>query len=87
MQISLTKAEYRAVNTLRGLPEEAHMMIMCSKPTEAGGVLQGSEEAFEALVLFIGEAMADGLLSATASRALWSMCVKINPDCADWLGM
>ncbi|MEQ1505862.1 MAG: hypothetical protein ABMB14_26745 [Myxococcota bacterium] len=87
MKVSLTKAEYRAVNALRGLPEGAHMLIMCSSATETGGVLEGSEGAFEELVSFIGEAMADGMLSATAIRALWALCVKIDPDCADWLGM
>jgi hypothetical protein len=87
MKVSLTKAEYRAVNALRGLPEQAHMLIMCSAPTETGGVLQGSEEAFEKLVSFIGEEMVDGTLSAAASRTLRSMCAKIDPDCADWLGM
>jgi hypothetical protein len=87
MKVTLTKAEYRAVNALRGLPERAHMLIMCSKFTETGGVLEGSEAAFEDLVSFVGEEMADGMLSATASRALRSMCVKIDPDCADWLGL
>jgi hypothetical protein len=31
--------------------------------------------------------MADRLLSLTAARALRSMCVKIDPGCAEWLGM
>ena len=87
MKVSLTKAEYRAVNSVRGLPEQAHMLIMCSTVTDTGGVLEGSEDAFEELVSFIGEEMAGGMLSPTASRALRSMCVKIDPDCGEWLGM
>lgn len=87
MKVTLNKAEYRAVNALRGLPDRAHMLIMCSTFTETGGVLQGSEEAFEELVSFISEEMAEGMLSAAASRTLRAMCVKIDPDCADWLGM
>ncbi|MEQ1564803.1 MAG: hypothetical protein ABMA64_04110 [Myxococcota bacterium] len=27
MKVALTKAEYRAVNALRGLPEGAHMLV------------------------------------------------------------
>lgn len=63
------------------------MLIMCSLMTDTGGELEGSDEAFAELVSFIGEEMAEGRLSATAFRALRAMCVKIDPECADWLGM
>lgn len=86
MRVSVTTAQYRALNDLRGLPDAAHMPIMCSLPTETGGQLDGSDEAFEELVSFIGPEMSEGLLSATASRALRSLCVKIDPRCAEWLG-
>lgn len=88
MTITLTKAQYRAVNDLRGLPEGAHMMVMCSRPTDkGGGILEGDEADFDELVSFIGESLADGMLSETKARPLRSLCVKIDPDCADWLGM
>lgn len=87
MKVTLNKSECRAVNELRGLPDEAHMMIMCSSLTATGGVLTGSEQAFEELVEFISEEIAEGMLSATSTRVLASLCVKIDPDCADWLGM
>ena len=87
MRVPLTKAQYRAVNDLRGLPDRAHMLVMCSSATPTGGVLEGSDAAFDELVSFIGEEMAEGMLSAAATRALWSLCVKIDPECADWLGM
>ena len=87
MKITLNKSQYRAVNGLRGLPEEAHMLVMCSKLAPTGGILEGSEEAFEQLVAFISEEIAEGMLSAAASRALRTLCVRIDPDCANWLGM
>ncbi len=88
MTITLTKAQYRAVNDLRGLPEGAHMMVMCSRPTDkGGGILEGDESDFDELVSFIGESLADGMLSETRGRTLGSLCVKIDPDCADWLGL
>jgi len=87
MKVSLAKAEYDAVNDLRGLPHAAHMLLMCSLPTRKGAVLEGSEDAFAELVSSIGESMADGMLSASAARTLRSVCLKIDPDCADWLGM
>lgn len=87
MRITLNKSEYGAVNDLRGLPRDAHMLIMTGRSTDTGGVLDGSEHAFEALVSFISEELADGVVSARAARALQSLCIKIDPDCADWLGM
>ncbi len=88
MKLSLTKAEYRAVNALRGLPDGAHMMVMCSNFNDDGsGELEGDEDDFAELVSFVGEEMAEGRLSATASRALRSLCVRIDPGCADWLVM
>jgi len=87
MKATLNKSQYRAVNDLRGLPSDAHMLIMCSRPTATGATLEGSEQAFEELVAFIGEEIAEGILSATSIRALSSLCEKIDPDCVDWLGM
>jgi len=87
MKVTLSKTQHRAVNDLRGLPHDAHMLIMCSRYTATGGTLEGSEKAFEELVSFISEEMAEGMLSATAARALMSLCIKIDPECADWLGM
>lgn len=87
MQVTLTQTEYRALNALRGLPQGAHMLVMCSLPTATGATLEGSDDDFSEILSFIGEQMADGMLSETAERALRSMCLKIDPDCADWLGM
>lgn len=87
MRVTLSKPQYRAINDLRGLPEAAHMLVMCSRPTKTGGILEGSEEAFNELVNFISEEMAEGMLSGTECRTLGALCVKIDPDCEDWLGM
>lgn len=87
MKVSINKSQNRALNDLRGLPHAAHMLVMCSRSTPTGAELEGSDEAFAELVSFIGEEMAEGMLSPAASKALRSMCVKIDPECADWLGM
>lgn len=87
MRVTLTKVQYRAINDLRGLPEGAHMMVMCSESTATGGVLEGSKEDFDELVSFVGESLADGLVAAGDVRALRSACVKIDPKCQTWLGL
>jgi hypothetical protein len=87
MRVALTKTEFRALNALRGLPEDAHYLVMTSSPTPTGGELDGDEDAFEELVAFIGEELAEGMLSASAAKTLWRLAVKIDPSCAEWLGM
>ncbi len=42
MKVSITKTQWFALNDLRGLPERAHMLVMCSIPSEGGAVLEGS---------------------------------------------
>ncbi len=87
MKVSLNKAQFRAVNDLRGLPEGAHLMVMTSRFTPTGGVLEGAPEDFEELIAFVGEELAEGTLNASAARALRAMCVAIDPSSADWLGL
>ncbi|TVQ87640.1 MAG: hypothetical protein EA397_17905 [Deltaproteobacteria bacterium] len=87
MKVTLNRREYLALDALRGLPEDAHMLIMCCTPTETGGILEGSQRAFEELVDFVSEEFSEGMLPASKVRALTSLCVKIDPECADWLGM
>ena len=88
MRITLTKAEYNVVNDLRGMPTDAHMMVMCSQMLpDGGGVLDGTEEAFDELFHHINEDLSEGLARKRSVRALMSVCLKIYPDRADWLGM
>ncbi|MEL6185865.1 MAG: hypothetical protein AAFU79_14675 [Myxococcota bacterium] len=82
----LSKPESRALNTLRGLPEDVHMMVMCSTIGPDGTILEGSEETLEELVEFIGEMLSEGMVSARDEAPLISLCLKIDPDCLDWLG-
>ena len=60
-----------------GLPPGAHMLVMCSSSTDSGGVLDGNSSDFDELVSHINEELADGL-SASASRTLAAVCVKID---------
>ena len=87
MKVTLTEAEYQAVNALRGLPPNAHLLIMCSRMTPTGGELDGSEEDFEELVSHLSGEIASGVVPRAKVSALWKLCVKIDPACAAWLGM
>ncbi len=86
MRIALNKTEYRALNRLRGLPPDAHLLVMCCHTTPTGGTLDGSENAFEELVEFLIAEVDEGLAPATDHPALLSIAGKINPESLDWLG-
>ncbi len=87
MMVSITKTQYLALNDLRGLPEGAHMLVMCSIPSEEGAVLEGSKEAFGELIEHINEDLCEGMLTGPAAKALKSLCLRIDRRCAEWLGM
>ena len=87
MQLTITRAQERALNTLRGTPDDVHMMLMTVRPTGDGAILQGTEETFANLVTFISDDIAEGMLAKKAIGPLSTLCIQIDPDCANWLGM
>jgi len=87
MRVTIDKREFRALNDLRGLPPDTHMLIMCARSTPSGAKLEGSEQAFDELVSFISGEIADGMVPESEIASLCSVCVRIDPGCADWLGM
>lgn len=84
--MTVTTAQSRALNELRGLPDDVFMMLMTARRTETGEVLQGTEETFAELVSFIADDLAEGMVSRRSVRPLRALCIAIDPDCADWLG-
>jgi hypothetical protein len=87
MKVFITKTQCFALNDLRGLPERAHMLVMCSIPSEEGAVLEGPDEAFAELIEHINEDLCEGSLAKPVAAALTSLCLKVDPRCAEWLGM
>ena len=75
-----------ALHVLRGLPADVHMVLMTARLTDSGAVLDGSEETFDELVSFIDEELGAGIASRSAVRPLMALCLRIDPDCANWIG-
>ena len=51
MKVKITKAQYSALNDIRGLQEDAHYMVILAKEDAKGGyVLEGTEKTFDGLV-------------------------------------
>lgn len=87
MNLPINKSQWHALNELRGLPETAHLLVMSARSTDSGAVLDGSQSAFGELVEHIGSELEEGMFSGPIAGALHALCVKIDPECADWLGM
>ena len=85
MKSTVNMSQYRALNALRGVPDGVHMMIMCSRRTEDGAEIEGAESDFRALVEFVGEEVAEGLVVGGAARALVALCEEIEPGCSEWM--
>lgn len=47
---------------------------------------EGSPEDFKRLTEFINEDIEDGMLSGKAADCLITLCIEIEPNCADWIG-
>lgn len=87
MKLSITHREHDALHNLRGMPTSVHLMVFAARSTPSGAVLDGSRAKLDALVAFIGEELADGMVSPSDASALAALCARIDPDCLDWLGM
>ncbi len=82
MRVQLKPAEALALQDVRGLPEAAHLLVMCMS---SDWVLEGSRASFDLLVDAISEDLADGMHAAETSRLLADICLEIDPTRADWL--
>ena len=87
MKIILSKKEYRALDEIRGAPEDVHYMVMCSKEEQGRMVLEGNESTFEELLGLISEEISERLCPAKNISPLLGICKKINPSSLDWVGM
>lgn len=88
MKRTVTPAQNRALSALRGLPSEAHLLLMCaSTSANGGGALSGPKQAFDELIQHISEDLSVGIHDASTEAHLVAVCLKIDPRCEDWLGM
>jgi len=87
MKVKLDPSQSRALAGLQGLPARAHMLIMCSRPDPSGDILEGTQDDFDELVEHISAEFAEGMVSYRDAPLLYAICIKIDPNCAEWLGM
>ena len=82
MRIPIDARQAQALNTLRGLPERAHLLLMESDMS----TLDGAKKAFDELVAFISDELAEGRVGRRDAEALIELCLRIDPSCSAWLG-
>ena len=80
-KISISIAEYLALNSIRGLEEDAHMLVMTAQRTKNGYyVLSGSSETFDSLASYISEDIYYETLPAKELKQLRKLLERLEPD-------
>ncbi|OED38812.1 hypothetical protein AB833_18315 [Chromatiales bacterium (ex Bugula neritina AB1)] len=87
MKVIVSRAQYSALMSIYGPPENVHYLIMCSQPKDGKFTLQGETEVFSDLLSVISEEIGVGLCSKTNAMHLLGVCKKIDPSSLDWIGM
>ena len=80
-KLSITRAEYDALNEIRGLAEAAHYMVILAKQSSNGRfILEGSSEAFDALTSDLSDEIYHELSPKTRLRHLRKLYDRLSPD-------
>lgn len=87
MEVSVTSAQYSALMDIYGPPNNVHDMIMLSRSSGKGQILEGEEEDFDDLLSLISEEIGEGMCNKTNAKRLLAICKKIDPESLDWIGM
>lgn len=80
-EIRLTRREYLALMDIRGLEPEAHAMVMCASLQKHGDwILQGSHDAFDALLRDLDMEIEEQVAPKKNIPALQRIRESITPD-------
>ena len=81
IKIKITKAQYSALNDIRGLQQDAHYMVILAKDLPDGGyVLEGTEETFDHLVTDLYEEVEFEMQPKSKLKHLRSLICEIQPE-------
>jgi hypothetical protein len=79
-KLLITKAQYLALDRIRGLEQSVHYMVMAAKETPKGYVLEGSSEAFDHLQNDLSDEIYHEMSPASQLKHLRSLMLRLEPD-------
>jgi hypothetical protein len=81
MKIKITKAQYSALNDIRGLEQDVHYMVVLAKEDPSGGyVLEGTEKTFDSLVSDLYDEVEYEMQPKSKLKHLRELICEIHPD-------
>jgi hypothetical protein len=79
ISLEISSKENTAINKIRGLPADAHMMVMTATLEEGNtAILSGEEDAFHELASAISEELEFDLAKKSDQKSLFSLMVTIE---------
>lgn len=82
-EVLISRSQYRALNEIHGLHEDAHYMVMCAKGYSNGFVLKGKQKSFDALVRDLHDEV-NYIAPKTRAKTLQALIRKLEPEYEDF---
>ena len=79
-KVTLSNAQYSAVNNIRGLEQSAHYMVMTATQKEKAWVLEGTEDTFDELLSDLYDEVEYKMQPAPKLRKILEVICEISPD-------
>lgn len=80
MKVPITKAQYDALNYIRGLQQDAFYMVIAARKSEGDYVLEGTEETFDHLIGDLYDEVEYEMQPSSRLKHLRSLICQIQPD-------
>lgn len=80
MKIKISKAEYHALNFVRGLTNDAHYMVILARENDDGHILEGTEETFSDLLHDLYDEVEYELQPKSRLKQIRSVIAKLEPE-------
>jgi len=79
-KVTLTSAQYSAVNNIRGLEQSAHYMVLTATQKDSGWILEGTEDTFDELLSDMYDEVEYKMQPAPKLRKILEAICQISPD-------
>ena len=80
LEVEISKAQYDALNNIRGLQQDAHYMVILARASDKGYLLAGTEETFDHLVRDLYDEVEFEMQPASRLKHIRTLICKIQPD-------
>ena len=80
IKLEITEKQYDALQEIRGLKNDGHMMVMTAKRLENGWLLEGTEKTFDRLVTDLYDEVEFEMQPKSKLKHLRQLICEISPE-------